>query len=691
MATIRSQMVLNDGMSAVLKRITSALDTTLNAFEQVQRASGRAVDAAQIAQARSQLVGANAEIQEMADGYRRAAEQEENLNRGLRTGGSLADGMLGKVKTLVATLAAGAGLNKLIGLSDQMTSTTARLSFLVDDGGSVDELEAKIMASAQRSRAAYLDTASAIASMGANAGAAFSSNDELIAFMEQVNRQFTIGGASAQGQAAAMLQLTQAMAAGALRGEELNSILENAPGIARAIEQYMGIAEGSIKQYAQEGQVTAEVVKNALFSVADETNAKFESMPMTWAQIWTNMQNRALQTLDPVLNKLNKLANSEQFSTVVDGALNALATITALASGILDVFVNIGSAVVDNWSVIEPIAWGLVAALVAYNAVALITQAINGAVALSAAVKGAADMFAAGKTFAATVAQQGLNAALLACPITWIVVGVLAFVAAIYAAVAAVNKFQGTSVSATGIIAGVFAVLGAHVLNNTVIPLYNGFAMFANFLGNVFNDPVAAVKVLIYDMALTVIGYISNMAHAIENVINKIPGVTVDITSGLDSFYAGLEQAQQAVKDESGWVEYVKKMDYIDYGDAANAGYSFGKGVDDKVSGIFNPETSSIDLGSGFDMSSIADNTGLTADNTGKTADALAVTEEQLEYLRDIAERDAINRFTTAEVKIDMTGMTNRIDGSADLDGVISQLTEGFTEALVTAAEGVHA
>lgn len=156
MATIRSQMVLNDGMSAVLKRITSALDTTLNAFEQVQRASGRAVDAAQIAQARSQLVGANAEIQEMADGYRRAAEQEENLNRGLRTGGSLADGMLGKVKTLVATLAAGAGLNKLIGLSDQMTSTTARLSFLVDDGGSVDELEAKIMASAQRSRAAIL-------------------------------------------------------------------------------------------------------------------------------------------------------------------------------------------------------------------------------------------------------------------------------------------------------------------------------------------------------------------------------------------------------------------------------------------------------------------------------------------------------------------------------------------------------
>lgn len=706
MATIRSQMVLNDGMSAVLKRITSALDTTLNAFEQVQRASGRAVDAAQIAQARSQLVGANAEIQEMADGYRRAAEQEENLNRGLRTGGSLADGMLGKVKTLVATLAAGAGLNKLIGLSDQMTSTTARLSFLVDDGGSVDELEAKIMASAQRSRAAYLDTASAIASMGANAGAAFSSNDELIAFMEQVNRQFTIGGASAQGQAAAMLQLTQAMAAGALRGEELNSILENAPGIARAIEQYMGIAEGSIKQYAQEGQVTAEVVKNALFSVADETNAKFESMPMTWAQIWTNMQNRALQTLDPVLNKLNKLANSEQFSTVVDGALNALATITALASGILDVFVNIGSAVVDNWSVIEPIAWGLVAALVAYNAVALITQAINGAVALSAAVKGAADMFAAGKTFAATVAQQGLNAALLACPITWIVVGVIALVAGIIALCNWIAKTTGVAATGFGVITGginvaIQAVWNAMlVVANVITGIWNALGACCSNIGTDFHNVISNVQGWFYGLLSTALIVVEGICAA----LNKLPFVEFDysgISAKADEYAAKSAEAYGSVEEYQNIGDaFTKGYNTFDTftdgwaSDAFKAGASWGDGVADKVSSFFDfggGGTGGTDLGSGFDLSSIADNTGLTADNTGKTADALAVTEEQLEYLRDIAERDAINRFTTAEVKIDMTGMTNRIDGSADLDGVISQLTEGFTEALVTAAEGVHA
>ena len=720
MATIRSQMVLNDQVTGVLKNITRALDITLHSFEQMQDASANAVDVRLLNQARAGLGEVNLAVREMEENYRRAAQQEQQvtrnirqstqaeqqLNASIRTGGSLADGMLGKVKTLVATLAAGAGLNKLIGLSDQMTSTTARLSFLVDDGGSVDELEAKIMASAQRSRAAYLDTASAIASMGANAGAAFSSNDELIAFMEQVNRQFTIGGASAQGQAAAMLQLTQAMAAGALRGEELNSILENAPGIARAIEQYMGIAEGSIKQYAQEGQVTAEVVKNALFSVADETNAKFESMPMTWAQIWTNMQNRALQTLDPVLNKLNKLANSEQFSTVVDGALNALATITALASGILDVFVNIGSAVVDNWSVIEPIAWGLVAALVAYNAVALITQAINGAVALSAGVKAAAEMMSTGATFAATAAQYGLNAALLACPITWIVVGVIALVAGIIALCNWIAKTTGVAATGFGVITGginvaIQAVWNAMlVVANVAIGIWNALGACCSNIGTAFHNVISNVQGWFYGLLSTALTVVEGICAA----LNKLPFVEFDysgISAKADEYAAKSAEAYGSVEEYQNIGDaFTKGYNTFDTftdgwaSDAFKAGASWGDGVADKVSSFFDfggGGTGGTDLGSSFDLSSIADNTGLTADNTGKTADALAVTEEQLEYLRDIAERDAINRFTTAEVKIDMTGMTNRIDGSADLDGVISQLTEGFTEALVTAAEGVHA
>lgn len=710
-------MVLNDGISGVLRKINTALNTTLNAFEQVQRASGRAVDTAQIQAARAALVEANREVDDMAEGYRRAAQQEEVLNKGLRNGTSAADGLLGKVKGIVATLAAGAGAKALLGLSDKLTSTTARLSFLVDDGGSVDELEQKIMASAQRSRAAYLDTASAIASMGANAGRAFESNDELIAFMEQVNKQFVIGGATAEGQSAAMLQLTQAMAAGALRGEELNSILENAPGIARAIESYMGVAEGSIKSYAEEGLITADVVKNALLSVADETNAKFESMPMTWAQICTKMQNTALAAFEPVLTRLNQVANSAQFNTVIDGAINGLAMLASVATGVLDLLINGASFVVDNWSWISPIVYGLVAAFIAYNAVALITNGINAAMALAEGVKAAALMMSTGATFAQTAAQYGLNAALAACPITWIVVAVIALVAAIYAACSAIAKFTGIANSGFGVIAGginvviqFFVNLGLTVVN-IALGIWNALGACAQNIGIAFSNVISGVQSWFYNLLSTALTVVAGICEA----LNKLPFVEFDysgITNAASDYASKAAEASGNIKDfvsvgdafsegmstfdtwQSGWVS-----------DAFNAGANWGdgvaSGVSDAVSGLFDMDLgAATDYGAGglgtggygdFAMDDLLGNTGQTAANTGAAADALSTSTEELEYLRDIAERDAINRFTTAEVKIDMTGMQNRIEGGADLDGVISTLTDGFTEALLTAAEGVHA
>lgn len=677
MATIRSQMVLNDQVTGVLKNITRALDITLHSFEQMQDASANAVDVRLLNQARAGLGEVNLAVREMEENYRRAAQQEQQvtrnirqstqaeqqLNASIRGGNDALDDMVGKVKTLVATLAAGAGLNKLIGLSDQMTSTTARLSFLVDDGGSVDEREAKIMASAQRSRAAYLDTASAIASMGANAGAAFTSNDELIAFMEQVNKQFVIGGASAQGQAAAMLQLTQAMAAGALRGEELNSILENAPGIARAIEQYMGIAEGSIKSYAEKGAVSATVVKNALLSIADETNAKFNGMAMTWGQVWTQMGNIALKVTQPLLTAINWLAN--------------------------------------NLSVIGPILLGLGTAFLVFQVAAHWTQIAAVATAAYHAVVNLLSIgfgVLTGNTTAASAAVFTFNSALLASPITWIIMLIAVVIGLLYGVVAIINKVTGSSISATGLICGAIAVAGAFI-GNTVIGLLNALIQYiwaifvAPFLGivewilNVCNGGFNSFGDAVANLIGQIIGWFLNLGKVVTTIIDAIFGT---------NWTAGLESLQSSVtawgKNENAITldKNAPTIDYrFEYGDAWAAGNDFGKGIDAKIGGMFN--TGGLGDSSGFDLGDIAAYTGETADNTGKTADALAVTEEQLEYLRDIAERDAINRFTTAEVKIDMTGMTNRIDGSADLDGVISQLTEGFTEALVTAAEGVHA
>lgn len=677
MATIRSQMVLNDQVTGVLKNITRALDITLHSFEQMQDASANAVDVRLLNQARAGLGEVNLAVREMEENYRRAAQQEQQvtrnirqstqaeqqLNASIRGGNDALDDMVGKAKNLAATIGASVGLKKLIELSDQMTSTTARLNFIVDDGSSVEALEAKIMASAQRSRAAYLDTASAIASMGANAGAAFTSNDELIAFMEQVNKQFVIGGASAQGQAAAMLQLTQAMAAGALRGEELNSILENAPGIARAIEQYMGIAEGSIKSYAEKGAVSATVVKNALLSIADETNAKFNGMAMTWGQVWTQMGNIALKVTQPLLTAINWLAN--------------------------------------NLSVIGPILLGLGTAFLVFQVAAHWTQIADVATAAYHAVVNLLSIgfgVLTGNTAAASAAVSTFNSALLASPITWIIMLIAVVIGLLYGVVAIINKVTGSSISATGLICGAIAVAGAFI-GNTVIGLLNALIQYiwaifvAPFLGivewilNVCNGGFNSFGDAVANLIGQIIGWFLNLGKVVTTIIDAIFGT---------NWTAGLESLQSSVtawgKNENAITldKNAPTIDYrFEYGDAWAAGNDFGKGIDAKIGGMFN--TGGLGDSSGFDLGDIAAYTGETADNTGKTADALAVTEEQLEYLRDIAERDAINRFTTAEVKIDMTGMTNRIDGSADLDGVISQLTEGFTEALVTAAEGVHA
>lgn len=705
MATIRSQMVLNDGISGVLKRITNGLSTTLNAFEQVQRASGRAVDVTQIQAARAALAEANRDVDNMAEAYRRAAQQEEVLNKGLRNGASAADGLLGKVKGIVTTLAAGAGAKAVLGLSDQLASSSARLSLIVDDGGSVDALEQKIMASAQRSRASYLGTMQTISKLGLQAGDAFNSNDELIRFTELLNKNFVIGGSSATEQAAAMYQLTQAMGSGRLQGDEYRSIIENAPMLAGAIEEYMRNvqgATGAMKDWSSEGLLTADVIKAAVFNSADEVEARFQQMPMTWGQVWTQMQNKAIAAFDPVLSKLNQVANSERFETVTNGIVSGLATIAAVAGVVLDLLISGGSLVVDNWSWLEPIVWGLVAAFVAYNTVALITNGINAATALAEGVKAAALAMSTGATFAATVAQYGLNAALLACPITWIVLLIIALVAAFYAAVAAINHFAGTSLSATGIVMGAFAVAGAFIINlilgvvNFVIgigvELYNLIATFANFFANVFNDPVGAIINLFAGMFDFILGIVQSAASLIDTVLGT------DMSSAVAGFRNMVAtKVEEIVGDQVEVMEKLNASDYqiqrIEYGDAWAAGNSLGRGIEDAVGGLFN-----FDLGaaenygadSPFALDDISNNAALTAANTGATADALTATTEELKYLRDIAERDAINRFTTAEVKIDMTGMQNRIEGGADLDGVISALTDGFTEALLTAAEGVH-
>ena len=713
MATIRTAIALYDGVTAPLKSMHKALNIVLNSFEAMQRASGNAVDTSSIREAREELARAGAAFDSIEENIREAGNQQDRFNRRIRDGTTAADGLWGKLKGIAATVGGLAATKKILGLSDDLASSKARLNLIVDDGGSLAELEKKIMASAQRSRSAYFDTASAVASMGANAKAAFNGNDEIIAFMEQINKQFVIGGASAQGQAAAMLQLTQAMAAGALRGEELNSILENAPGIARAIESYMGVAEGSIKKYAEQGLITAEVVKNAMFAAADETNAKFESMPKTWAQIWTSMQNKALSIFNPILTKINQIGNSERFTKVTDGIINGLAGIASVATAVLDLMINVASVVVDNWSWLSPIILGVAAALGVYygrlllvKGAELASAAVSGAVAVAKGIMAAATMLVTGATWAQVTAQYGLNAAMYACPIVWIIILIIALIALFYAAVAAVNHFAGTSVSATGIICGAFMAALAFIGNifvalwnlvvDVFVMIYNLVATVANFIGNVFNDPVGAVCRLFFDLADTVLSILQALASAIDtifgsNLSGAVQGWRDSLGGWVDSTFGKGEEVMEKLNADD------MKLGRFEYGAAFDLGYSFGEGVEDTIGGLFDfSAMDSLGAADGLDafnlgntLDGIYGNTGDTAGNTAAMSDALDIAEEDLAYMRDIAEREAINRFTTAEIKVEQHN-ENHISKDTDLDGIMDAWANDFAEKLDVSEEGVH-
>lgn len=715
MGNIRAAIALYDGVTSPLQSMHKAMGVVLNTFEAMQQASGRAVDTAAIREAREEWAKAGTAFDAIEENIRNANNEQQKFNNSIRGGSNSANGLLSIIKKVAIAAGGIAGINKVLNISDELASTKARLNLLVDDGGSVEALEQKIMASAQRSRSAYFDTASAVAKLGLNAGNAFGGNmDQVIAFMEQVNKQFVIGGATAQEQSNAMIQLTQAMAAGALRGEELNSILDGAPGIARAIEKYMGIAEGSIKTVAQEGKVTAEVVKNAMFAMADETNAKFDSMPKTWAQIWVDMKNQALSMFAPILTKINQLGNSAKFQKVTTGLINGLAAVANVASSALDILIAIASVFVDNWGIIQPLVLGIAAAMLLYNGYLIANNAIT---AINNAQKGLAAVQAykaavANTTLAATekaeamakasatAAQYGFNAALLACPLTWILLIIIAVIAAIYMIVAAINKLTGSTISATGIICGVVAVAGAFVLNcaigvlNAIIQaIWTIFV--APFLGivewilNVCNGGFNSFGDAVANLIGQIIGWFLNLGKVVTTIIDAIFGT--DWTSGLES----LQSAVTSWGKNENAITLDKNAPTIDYratySGAWDAGYDFGQGIDDKIGGMF--DASGLDSMGAFDLSNTLDgiygNTGDTAANTAATADALDIAEEDLAYLRDIAEREAINRFTTAEIKVEQHN-ENHISKDADLDGIMDAWANDFAEKLEVSEEGVH-
>lgn len=701
----------SDTANAELEQLRGQLDQAVQEQEALNRAvENMDVEAANQAYLRlSQTVG-NTERY-----IRDNVDEQGRFNREIEEGTNEANSLMQTIKGAVAAYATIQTLSTALNLSDQLTSTTARLNLMNDGLQTTQDLQNMIYLSAERARGSYQATADAVSKLGLMAGDAFGSSEEIIAFMEQVNKQFTIAGTEAAGIDAAMLQLTQAMGSGVLRGEEYNSILEQAPNIIQAIADYMEVPKGQLKDMAAEGQITADIVKAAMFAAADDTNAKFESMPKTFSQVWTSFQNTALMAFQPVLQRMNEIANSEAFQTFVNNAIEGLSMVAGVALEIFDLLVGVAGLVAENWSWLSPIIYGVAAALAVYygwqlavNAISAITKGIHIAMAVAQMIHAAATGALTAATAAEIAAQNGLNAALYACPIVWIIVLIIALIALFYAAVAAVNKFAGTSVSATGIICGAFMVALAFIGNifvalwNLVVDvfvlIYNLVATVANFIGNVFTDPIGAVCRLFFDLADTVLGILQALASAIDaifgsNLAGSVQGWRDSLGGWVDDTFGKGEEVMAKMNADD------MKLGRFEYGEAWDAGYSFGEGIDQSIanfdpSSLFDTNVPGADdyanLGDyGSGIGGIGSGVDDIAGNTGKIADSMEITEEDLKYLRDIAEQEAVNRFTTAEITIEQTNH-NTVSGKMDLDGIVSGLTDAANEAVDKIAEGVH-
>lgn len=644
-------------------------------------------------------------------------DEQGRFNQEISAGTQQANELTNTIKRAVAAYVSIQSVGKALNISDELVQTTSRLNMMNDGVQTTAELVNMVYAAAQDARGSFSQMADVVARFGNNAKDAFSSSEEVVAFADLIQKQMTIAGASTQEAANAELQLSQALGSGVLRGDELNSIFEQAPNLIQNIADYLDVPIGKIREMAADGELSADVVKAAIFSAADDINSKFNEMPMTWGQMWQSMQNTALIAFQPVLQRLNDLANSEAFQTFIQGAIEAMATLANILLNIFELVGTVGGFIADNWSVISPIIYGVIAALAVYAAYLGIVKGIEIASAAATAIHSVAmsakiGVMAAltGQTMAATAAQMGYNGALYACPVVWIIVLIIALIAVIMAVCSAIAKMTGIANSGFGVITGgvnvviqFFKNLGLTVAN-IALGIGNAIAALASNMMTAFHNAICSIQSWFYNLLSTALSVIEGICAA----LNKLPFVEFDysgISSAADDYAAkaseaaGNKEDYQSISDA--FNEGFTTFDAFQDGwasDAFNAGAAWGDGVADKVSNfslsdVFG-QTDIPNVGdytSGFNdaiaNSGVGDSIGNIDDNTGKIKDSLDVTEEDLKYLRDIAEQESINRFTTAEVTINQTN-NNNVSSDTDLDGFITALDDAMGEAIDEVTNG---
>lgn len=634
LATIRSVIQVTDGMSPALKAMQRSLSMVITSFEDLQNESAATVDIAGLRAARDEINKAGAAITEVE-------ERQRKLNNQINQGQTATSGLSSKFKGMVAAVGTALGAKAIIGMADGATLTMARLDLMNDGLQTTEELQQKIFHSAQRSRAPYEDTAQAVTKLGILAKDAFNSNDEMILFAELMNKQFKIGGSSVQEQTSAMYQLTQAMAAGKLQGDEFRSIMENAPMLAQSLAKELGVSVGELKEMSADGLITADIIKNAMFSAAEETNKKFAELPMTFEQLWTVIINGLQNTFMPLLLMIGQGAQ----------------------------FIS------DNWSTLAPIFLGLAAAVGFYSAAMGVANVV---------------------TWLGVEANRALAVAMLSNPIGWIALAIGFLIGHLYRWVKANGGVKTSLMVLEDKALFTFDAL-KWGLNFTVNKMLDGFEKLrlgTRKVGVAIENIVGATGVGVLKGIEWMVNGAIDLINFLINSVNKIPGVsigTIDkVTFGTES--AIKEEAKRkaraeeldAFKSEIATNKAQRDKELLDFAikagqehnarlakiDVAKAEAAKKEQNQLTMPGPSSPEVKSIDA------------------NTKGIKDSVDISAEDLKYMRDIAEQEVINRFTTAEIKVDMKNDMN-VSSSMDLDGVVAYLEDKLTETLNLVAEGV--
>ena len=695
MATIKQMFELMDGVSPVLNVISRTVDKTIGKFDRAAKAaSGIEMAAEQGGE------GIRRMVESATSSVHLLGDQVVGLGGKLRSLGSgifseLRAGISGVVgQFALATIAANAFMSalsyisgipdRLVRASDAYAGIQARLRMVAGGIQEAAELNDLIYASAQRARGSYEEMADSVSKIAMTTKKAFPDARDVVPFMEGVQKLFVIGGTGVEQQKNAMLQLTQALGSGKLQGDEFRSIAEAAPLIEQMVAKYMQIDPGQLKAISSEGKITADILRNSILTNLDLIEEQFGNMGRTWEQNMQVIENAGQRAFAPVFAEINALANSEAGQTFANAVVWGLHIAAAAILGVINNVKWLGGVIVDHGALIEPILMGLGIAFLALGA----SAAASGSMAALGAMEhaGALAVETAAK-LASTAAQEGLNAALYACPLTWIIGLIVALVAVFYLAVGAVNYFAGTSISATGSIFAAFTWLFTQIANLVKLQI-NIFIGFANFLGSVFQDPLGAIYNLFVDIWNGVSEYVGMAVNGIIDMINAIPGMDKIRT---------FDHVEVPALERKEIVNAAFHIDPLTYGNAAyNAeqAYDFGANMTfpglpeglmpsaaPYVPGNATPYDGSEDLGkSGRE----------TADNTGAIKEAMEISDEDLKYLREAAEQEAINQYTTATVQIDMGGVNNNISNGMDLDGVMTFMTDGLLEAMAAGAEAVH-